>query len=284
MTWLRLDDVFPEHPKVATLSDAAFRAHVQGMAYCAQHLTDGFIPARKAKEIAGDSLAELTRKSRYGEPLWVLSDGEYEVHDYLAYNPSRADVEATREQMSERGKKGADARWDSGKHGSKHSEKHGSDDACEMPRTRSLSLDPDPNTQTQEEATAATGEKPVKPYATLPACMSADSVTPPPEYAFIGRHKLGASLISYAAWRWPHTFKGPTTRPEDLNDFRACVTDGCFPDCPQSKKQREHCYTTIREAITDPRMEGTTWPKKRALFRRIVANTTQRGDRQWQGD
>lgn len=136
----------------------------------------------------------------------------------------------------------------------------------------------------EEETAAASVAKPLKPFATLPDCMSADTVTPPPEYAFIGKHKLGASLIGYASWRWPTTFRGPTTTPEDLNDFRACVTDGCFDDCPQSKKQREHCYTTIREAITDPRMEGTTWPKKRALFRRIIANTSQKGDRQWQGD
>lgn len=126
--------------------------------------------------------------------------------------------------------------------------------------------------------------KPLKPFATLPDCMSADTVTPPPEYAFVGRHKLGASLIGYASWRWPDTFRGPTTAPEDLNDFRACITNGCFDGCPQSKKQREHCYTTIREAITDPRMEGTTWPKKRALFRRIIANVNQKGDRRYIGD
>lgn len=40
MSWFHLDDNFPDHRKVAGLSDAAFRLHVAGLAYCSRGLTD----------------------------------------------------------------------------------------------------------------------------------------------------------------------------------------------------------------------------------------------------
>jgi hypothetical protein len=43
MTWVRLDDQFPDHPKVVNLSDRAFRLHVWGICYSARFLTDGLI-------------------------------------------------------------------------------------------------------------------------------------------------------------------------------------------------------------------------------------------------
>jgi hypothetical protein len=106
MSWLKLDDQFPDHPKVAALSDAAFRCHVRGMAYCAEHLTDGFMPRRKAEEIAGACLPELIAKPRNGAPLWALSGGEYEIHDYLVYNPTRDEAERLRAERSAAGKLG----------------------------------------------------------------------------------------------------------------------------------------------------------------------------------
>lgn len=99
MSWLKLDDGFASHPRVAALSDAAFRLHVAGMAYCAQHLTDGVIPkavltslypcsdARKIRRILG----ELT-----GVSLWIPRESAYEVQHYLHYNPSRESVEKER--------------------------------------------------------------------------------------------------------------------------------------------------------------------------------------------
>lgn len=138
MSWLRLDDAFPDHPKVAALSDAAFRAHVTGMAYCARHLTDGFIPERKGREIAGDALDELMSSPRNGSPLWIsVSDG-YEIHAYLEYNPSREDVDGGRKLRAEAGKKGAASRWNGKSHGKSHSKSHGKP----MPRTPN----PEPNT------------------------------------------------------------------------------------------------------------------------------------------
>jgi hypothetical protein len=46
MSWVRLDDSFPEHPKVIALTDAAFRAHVRGLCYAGRFLTDGLTRRR----------------------------------------------------------------------------------------------------------------------------------------------------------------------------------------------------------------------------------------------
>lgn len=102
MSWLRVDDSYPDHPKVARLSDPAFRAHVRCMAYCARHLTDGYIPKRIAEDYAGPNLADLTKKPRTGEALLLADGDDYLVHDYLVYNPTREKVMAERKRTAER--------------------------------------------------------------------------------------------------------------------------------------------------------------------------------------
>lgn len=101
MTFLALDDQFPDHRKVAGLSDAAFRLHVAGLAYCARHLTDGHIP--------GEEIPRLVRRFRKTAPselvdagLWMPALNDYVVHDYLQWNPSREQVLARREKATKR--------------------------------------------------------------------------------------------------------------------------------------------------------------------------------------
>lgn len=93
MTWVRIDDGMPDSLKVAPLSDAAFRAYITSICYCARSLTDGFVPAKKAKEFSGRPrvVQELANAG-----LWDAEEGGYRVHDYLVYNPSREQVEAER--------------------------------------------------------------------------------------------------------------------------------------------------------------------------------------------
>ncbi len=44
MGWVKLDDKFPEHPKLERIGDRAFRIHIRGLCYSALHLTDGLVP------------------------------------------------------------------------------------------------------------------------------------------------------------------------------------------------------------------------------------------------
>lgn len=99
MVWVKLDDAFVDHPKVVRLSDAAFRAHVRGLSYCARLLTDGLIPADVAPK--KPVLRELTDESPPG-PLWERDGQNYRIHDYLKFQPSREDVMRERAAAQER--------------------------------------------------------------------------------------------------------------------------------------------------------------------------------------
>lgn len=96
--WLRLDDTMDEHEKIEALSDAAYRAHMRGLHYCARQLSDGFVPAKRTPA----EIEELTMAPRQGSPLWEPCAGGWMIHDYLAYNPSRAKVLAEREAAARR--------------------------------------------------------------------------------------------------------------------------------------------------------------------------------------
>lgn len=92
MTWVKLDDRFCDHPKIAGLSDRAFRAQVAALCYSAGVLSDGRIPQAVGVRIAGRATRELEAKGvwqRIGQEGWQL-------HDFLDYQPSREKVLARR--------------------------------------------------------------------------------------------------------------------------------------------------------------------------------------------
>jgi hypothetical protein len=98
---------FSEHPKIDRLSDAAFRFWASGLAFCSTHLTDGHIPRVCLRRIAGGRvrkklLAELLEVVQpYGSALWEPDPGGngYWVHDYLEWNPSRAEMLAAQDAI-----------------------------------------------------------------------------------------------------------------------------------------------------------------------------------------
>lgn len=108
MTWARIDDHFPEHPKVVGISDRAFRVHIAALCYAARYLTDGHIPKAVPSALGARTrdIAELV-----GAALWEPNGDSYVIHDYLDYNPSRAAVEAERARKATAGAKGAASRW-----------------------------------------------------------------------------------------------------------------------------------------------------------------------------
>lgn len=109
MSWLKLDDNFADHPKVLGLSDAAFRVHIKALCYCARHLTDGIIPG--AKVVGREKEAEELLAAK----LWHRRGVNYEVNDFLLYNPTREEELARREHISAArsvaGKAGNQSRW-----------------------------------------------------------------------------------------------------------------------------------------------------------------------------
>lgn len=97
MTWVRIEDGFPDHPKVVGLTDRAFRAHIVGLCYAGQHLTDGKIPEAVARGLGKRQVSELVAAD-----LWEQNGVGYIIHGYLDYNPSREYVEDERRKARER--------------------------------------------------------------------------------------------------------------------------------------------------------------------------------------
>lgn len=102
MPWVRLDDRFPSHRKVALLSDRAFRLHVSALCWASENLTEGKILESELRVIAHVRGAKTAAKELEDRKLWDRVDGGWMIHDFLEYNPDRAKVQAEREANSAR--------------------------------------------------------------------------------------------------------------------------------------------------------------------------------------
>jgi hypothetical protein len=120
VSWVKLDDQFHSHPKVLELlskDDGAWALVLWtlGLSHCGSHLTDGQIKLSAAVRLAGSpdrarQLAALLVEVR----LWeVVVDG-WLFHDYLDYNPSKAQVIAAEAARKRGGEEGARRRWRKG--------------------------------------------------------------------------------------------------------------------------------------------------------------------------
>ena len=108
MAWVRLDDGFPQHPKIAGLSDAAFRAHVTALCYCGRFWTDGQLTVAIASAIV-KSKHVLSQLLSAG--VWSETPEGYEIHDFLQYNQSRKQHQELMAKRMASGIAGAEARW-----------------------------------------------------------------------------------------------------------------------------------------------------------------------------
>lgn len=103
MTWVKLDDGFPDHPKVLAAGGSAAWLYVCGLCYCGRHMTDGFVPNGALSTLVDPSMkprllaAKLVRAG-----LWAPVDGGWMVHDYARHQRTKAQVEADRESARER--------------------------------------------------------------------------------------------------------------------------------------------------------------------------------------
>jgi len=129
MTWVKIDDHFDQHPKLALVGPLGMALFVAGLAYCNRNLTDGFIPWSAARSLlcwqflgrpdeqarvprfkiaatsgmtGNDVEAEFVIELLLGAGLWEEDGGGYRVHNYDNYQPSRAQVEAERVGAAER--------------------------------------------------------------------------------------------------------------------------------------------------------------------------------------
>lgn len=106
MGWAKLDDGWAFHPKLRQAGLEASGLDARAVSYCARYETDGHVPAHAVADLAGsEAKGRKLAKVLVEVGRWHRDDkeGGYRVHDYLVYNPSKAELERRRE--AERAKK-----------------------------------------------------------------------------------------------------------------------------------------------------------------------------------
>lgn len=100
MVDFRVCDTFGDHPKMFGLPLAAVGLWTLGGAWCAKHLTDGYIPDTVLLHLAGKRRA-LIDQLQQRALIERLGDGWVYVN-WSEYQRSRAEVENEREQWRTR--------------------------------------------------------------------------------------------------------------------------------------------------------------------------------------
>ena len=102
-----------EHPKIAPLSDKAFRALFEATFYSRRMMSDGFLDGRIVLKRWGRKVADELSSNDPNRPSWIPVDGGWQIHDFHKHHPMRADIEAKREAVRlrrmEAGKRGGQA-------------------------------------------------------------------------------------------------------------------------------------------------------------------------------
>lgn len=97
---------FADSPKIAPLSDAAFRALVEMTLHSRRMLDDGFLDERIAhRKWKKRAIEELCTNDAVKPSLFRV-DGGFQIHDFGEHQQTRADIEKKREA----GRKGGQAR------------------------------------------------------------------------------------------------------------------------------------------------------------------------------
>lgn len=102
MTWIKLADSFPDHPKVLEAGDLAAWLYVAGLCFCSRHLTDGHIPDGAVSRLTGVARPKQLASRLVEVGLWVRCADGYRIHDYTEHQRSAAAVAEIRDAARER--------------------------------------------------------------------------------------------------------------------------------------------------------------------------------------
>jgi hypothetical protein len=110
--WAKVDVAYLSHPKLLGLAPQAKLLHLASILWTAEHLTDGYVPARALLELSRSVPTHSRHTGGYVQQLcerglWdpvVGAQGGWVVHDFTEHNEAatRAAVERTREQTRDR--------------------------------------------------------------------------------------------------------------------------------------------------------------------------------------
>jgi hypothetical protein len=108
MTWGKVDDKLWGHPKWMATPAPARGLWISALSWCMDQDSDGIVP-RHVLPFLGSTPRHANALVTSG--LWEATDGGWQFHDWLEYQPDAASVKAKREAESDGGKRGAHTRW-----------------------------------------------------------------------------------------------------------------------------------------------------------------------------
>ena len=102
MTWIKLDDSFPNHPKIRKAGPEASWLYVAALCHSGQFLTDGFIDADMVPMLTSIKALKKAIESLVRNKLWIEVKGGYQINSFEDYQRTRGQVERERERARER--------------------------------------------------------------------------------------------------------------------------------------------------------------------------------------
>jgi len=147
--YFKVDVGYFTNPKVAAVladSPTAIILHLESVAYSAQHLTDGIVPAALVQRLVGATADDAALLIETG--MWLdRGKGKIEVHDYLEHQRSAAEAK----KLSDAGRKAAASRWDSESQADRIAD--GTADAVQNPMPREKERERDTTTAPRKRGT-----------------------------------------------------------------------------------------------------------------------------------
>lgn len=101
MSWAKIDDQLHSNEKFLACSLAARGLWTVCLSWVADKETDGALPRSIVRLHAGADLPALAGEL-VEAGLWIVTETGWAFHDYLAYNPSKAQLEEERQKAADR--------------------------------------------------------------------------------------------------------------------------------------------------------------------------------------
>jgi hypothetical protein len=102
MTWAKVDDGLHSHPKILALRrgcPAALGLHLLALSFAGAYLTDGVVHAAFVEPQEEELAQRLVDAG-----LWDRDGEDWRIHDWLDFNPSRAQVMREKKASAQRAK------------------------------------------------------------------------------------------------------------------------------------------------------------------------------------
>lgn len=102
MAWIRLDDQIAQHPKLTACSPSACWLWVTSLSFATRFLTNGFIPHSSLPSLSHLRFVQRYARELVKARLWEECENGFQIHDYLDFNLTAAEVHERRQHDKSR--------------------------------------------------------------------------------------------------------------------------------------------------------------------------------------